>query len=48
MVSPNLQWTEKASPIDVTSRTDLEARLRDLACENAAYPIIGVPSAAVC
>src|SRR5262249_60656480 len=39
---PTLQWSEGAPPIKVTSRTDLETRLRDLASQNTGHPIIAV------
>jgi len=39
---PTLQWSESALPIKVTSRTDLETRLRDLASQHTDHPIIAV------
>jgi immunity protein Imm1 of predicted polymorphic toxin system len=39
---PTLQWSESAPPIKVTSRTDLETRLRDLASQYTDHPIIVV------
>jgi hypothetical protein len=37
-----LQWSESAPPIKVTSRTDLETRLRDLASQHTDHLIIAV------
>jgi Immunity protein Imm1 len=39
---PTLQWSENTPPIKVTSRTDLETRLRDLSSQNTDHPIIAV------
>lgn len=42
MARATLQWMEKAGPTAVTSRADLEARLRDLASQSAAHPILAI------
>jgi hypothetical protein len=44
MALPTLQWTEKGDPTPVTSRADLEARLRDLAGQSVALPVLAVLS----
>jgi putative ABC transport system permease protein len=38
---PTLRWAENAPPIKVTSRTDLETQLRDLATQNRSFSQLG-------
>jgi hypothetical protein len=40
IVRATLQWAESVRPTEVTSRTDLEARLRELAGQSAACPAL--------
>jgi hypothetical protein len=42
MAQATLQWAEKARPIELTSRSDLERRLRDLASQSVDCPILAI------
>jgi hypothetical protein len=41
MAHATLRWTEKAPPMKVASRPDLEAKLRDLASQSA-LPVLAL------
>jgi hypothetical protein len=44
MAQATLQWAEKARPIEITSRSHLETRLREVARESVAHPILATLS----